>query len=220
MKKYKLTDQNMRTYNGFQWKLGEEVIANGKNDKLCNNSWLHYYHHPLLAILLNPIHVGIQNPRLFEVEALGKHLNDRGLKGGCTKMTLIKEIPLPVITTTQKVAFGILCAVDCYKEETFVRWANNWLKGRDRGDAAARAAARAAGAAAANLTADDYAAAAARTAAHAAAAAADYADYAADYAANLTADGFADEYAAALEKQNRKLTQMVMKYFKEQGNET
>ena len=86
-------------------------------------------------------------------------------------------------------------------------------------DAAARAAARAAGAAAANLTADDYAAAAARTAAHAAAAA-DYADYAADYAANLTADGFADEYAAALEKQNRKLTQMVMKYFKEQGNET
>ena len=42
-------------------------------------------------------------------------------------MRLIKEIEVPNITLTQKIAFGILCALEVYKVEDFVKWANNWL---------------------------------------------------------------------------------------------
>jgi hypothetical protein len=167
MKKYKLTDQNLRTHNGFQWEIGKEVTTDGKSDGLCNEHWLHYYHHPLLAVLLNPIHADISNPCLFEVKALGRHLDDRILKGGCTKMTLVKEIPLPEITLNQKIAFAILCSLEVYKEKKYVKWVENWLNGKDRTYAAARAAAAVAAAAAAA-----YAAYAAANAAHAAARAA------------------------------------------------
>jgi hypothetical protein len=132
MKKYKLTTQNMTTRCGFQWELNIPKEADGDSTVLCNDQWLHYYHHPLLAILLNPVHGDIINPKLFECKAEGKHLDDRGLKGGCTKMTLIKELELPKITLEQKVAFGILCALEVYKKKSFVKWANNWLEGVDR----------------------------------------------------------------------------------------
>jgi hypothetical protein len=187
MKKYKLTDQNLKTHNGFQWEIGKKVQTDGKENELCNSSWLHYYDHPLLAILLNPIHANISNPRLFEVKALGKHLNDRGLKGGCTKMTLVKEIELPIITQNQKIAFAILCSLEVYHIKSFIRWAKNWLNGKDRSHSAANANAAAAAAAAA----DAYAAAA-----NADAYAAANADaYAAANAAANAAD--ADAYAAA-----------------------
>ena len=140
MKKYKLTDQDMRTHNGFQWELGKEVITDGDSKKLCTKHWLHYYHHPLLAVLLNPIHANIDNPRLFEAKALGKHLDDKGLKGGCTKMTLTKELELPELTLNQKIAFAILCSLEVYKESTYILWANDWLNNVDRSGAAADAA--------------------------------------------------------------------------------
>jgi hypothetical protein len=181
MKKYKLTDQKMRTYGGCQWELNIPIQTHGNSTKLCNDAWLHYYHHPLLAVLLNPIHAKITNPRLFEVKALGKHLDNNGLKGGCNKMTLIKELKLPEITINQKIAFAILCSLEVYKEPNFVLWANNWLKGVNRSCAAARAAARAAADAAAYADAADAADAAAYAAAYADAAdAADAAAYAAD----------------------------------------
>jgi hypothetical protein len=185
MKKYKLTDQDIRTHNGFQWELGKEVITDGENEELCNEHWLHYYHHVLLAVLLNPIHANIDNPRLFEAKALGKHLDDKGLKGGCTKMTLIKEIELPEITLNQQIAFGILCSLEVYKESTYILWANDWLNNVDRSAARAYAAANAASNA--NAAAD---------AAYAAYAAADAAD-AARYAAYAAAAAAAARYAAA-----------------------
>jgi hypothetical protein len=167
MKKYKLTTQDLQTYGGFQWEIGKEVTTTGKVDYLCTSSWLHYYHHPLLAVLLNPIHSDIIEPRLFEVKAEGKHLDDNGLKGGCTKMTLIKELTLPVITLTQKVAFGILCSLMVYKNKKYVTWANNWLLKKDRTYSTAADAYNAADAYATNAA--NAAAKAANAAAYAAA---------------------------------------------------
>ena len=189
MKKYKLTDQSMRTHNGFQWELGKEVITDGDSEELCNEHWLHYYHHVLLAVLLNSIHADIDNPRLFEVKALGKHLNDNGLKGGCTKMTLVKEIELPEITLNQQIAFAILCSLEVYKEPSYVKWANDWLSGVNRTASAARNAATDA------ADADDAARyAAARYAATDAADAAAAARYVADAARHVATDA---RYAAA-----------------------
>jgi hypothetical protein len=128
----KLTDQNMRTHNGFQWKLGKKEIIKKKGGKLCSDSYFHCYEHPLLAVLLNPIHANIKRPRLFLIEVGGECKDDNGLKCGFKEMTMIEEIELPDISLNQKIAFGILCALEVYKEDSFVKWANNWLSNIDR----------------------------------------------------------------------------------------
>ena len=183
--KYKLVNQQLTTFNGCQWKIGIPKETSGEGD-LCSSGWLHYYHDPLLAVLLNPIHADIHNPRLFTCLVEGGQKDDRGLKGGCTKLTLIEEIPLPVVTKNQKIAFGILCAQQVYSDNGGVwdNWAEKWLSGEDRSeksrvdaadaDAAYAAAAAYASYAAANAAAyASYAANAANAAAYAAYAAAD-----------------------------------------------
>ena len=146
MIKYKLTNQNMQTYNGFQWKLGEWQEAQGSSEKdLCTNSWLHCYDSPLLAILHNPRHADIKNPRLWEVEVAGDFKNDKGLKCGYRKMRLVKEIKVPKITTEQRVKYAILCTKQVYAEKEWNTWADNWLSNVNRTAAdAARVATHAA----------------------------------------------------------------------------
>ena len=139
MKAYKLTDQNMQTHNGYQWKLQEWQETNGKGE-LCGSGWLHYYSDPILALLLNPIHAAIAAPRLFEAEIAGKVEGDHGLKAGCTKMRLVKELQLPAVTMEQRIKFGILCALEVYQEPSFVQWAAKWLDGSNRSKEAAWAA--------------------------------------------------------------------------------
>ena len=146
---YKLTDQNMQTYNGCKWVLGEEKTTSGEGE-LCGPGWLHCYSDPLLAVLLNPIHADYENPRLFRAHVGGTSNPDHGLKSGYTKMTLIEEIPVPAISTEQRVRFAILCAMKVYRNPGFVQWGENWLSGKDRSaEAAAAWAAWAAEAAAA-----------------------------------------------------------------------
>jgi len=68
---------------------------------------LHYYHHPFLAIFFNEIHACIENPRLFKVLTEGKHLDDLGRKGGCTKMILLEALPVPVLSFNHFYLFGL-----------------------------------------------------------------------------------------------------------------
>ena len=144
MIKYKLTTQQGTTRNGYQWSLpkGERPGKWHKTDGqggLCGPGWLHYYHHPLLAVLLNPIHADIKDPILWEVEVDGEQLDDNGLKGWATKMRLVRRIELPTFSTVQRTAFGILCALEVCKEKSFMAWANKWLSRNDRSAAAAAA---------------------------------------------------------------------------------
>ena len=92
-----------------------------------------------VAALLRQSAIGavFTSPRLFEISVGGKKKTDHGLKFGFTEMTLIKEISLPVISPEQKIAFGILCAKEVYKEEKWILWADNWLSGKDRAAEAA-----------------------------------------------------------------------------------
>ena len=143
---YKLTDSDMQTHNMFQWELGKEYTTSGKGN-LCSAGWLHFYTHPLLAMLLNPIHADIKNPRLFMAEVGGKNKLDHGLKVGYTRGRLTKEMPLPMVTTEQSVRFAILCALEVYDNADFIAWANKWLSGEDKTEAAAEAAEAEAGAA-------------------------------------------------------------------------
>jgi hypothetical protein len=166
----KLTNQDNTTRNNCLW--GENIThtADG-NGELCSKHWVHAYTHPLLAVLLNPIHGNFANPKLWECEGdVGK--SDYGLKVGCTRLTTLREIALPVVTLEQRIRFGIGCAWAVCTNEHWRTWASMWLAGTDRTWAAAEAmaAARAVGAAKAAKAAAAYAAAAAAWAAEEAAA--------------------------------------------------
>src|SRR3990170_203757 len=182
---YKLTDENMRTHSACQWTLGEWKETSGDGE-LCGAGWLHCYKTPELAILLNPIHADFRTPRLFRAEGDGGIKRDGQLKLGRSRLRLVSEMPLPIFTTEQRIAFGILCAGIVYKDENWNEWAWSWILGVDRSDAAAQAAA-AEGAAARAAAAWAAAAAAWAAAAAAAAWAADAAATAAAWAADAAA---------------------------------
>ena len=167
---YKLTDDSVRTHGGYQWVPGEWHETSGDGD-LCGPGWLHCYAHPLLAVLLNPIGAKYgSRMRLWEAEAEGEHLDDRGLKSGWSRMRLVREIAVPVVTTEQRVTIAIMCGLRLYRDPAWVWWAHGWLDGTDRSAAAAARAAAAAAAVtwgweAAQATAGGLAAAAAAEAA-------------------------------------------------------
>ena len=140
MKYYKLTNQDMKTTNDTTW--GENVThkAYGKGNELCSGDVIHVYDHPLKAAMFNPIHASIDNPILWECRVRKVVANDQ-LKVGVKQCTTIKQISLPEITTNQRIRFAIYCALEVYNDKGFIKWANNWLSGKDRTWAAARAAA-------------------------------------------------------------------------------
>jgi hypothetical protein len=98
---------------------------------------------------MNPVHADIENPILWEGKGEGE-AKFEPLKCGFRKFTTLKKIPLPEVTDVQKVAFGILCAKEVYKDKdsSWNQWADKWLSGEDRTKSSADAAADAAASAA------------------------------------------------------------------------
>ncbi len=145
IKLYKLTDRDGQTWGGTQWGPGVSHSGTGEGE-LCGWGWIHAYEHPLIAVLMNPIHAKFKNPRLWEAEGeVG--LRDGQIKCGCKTLTTIREIPLPSITTEMRVRFAIMCAKEVCADLPWNAWADKWLSGEDRSEAAAGAAAEAAWAA-------------------------------------------------------------------------
>ena len=66
-KLYKLTDENGQTRGGTQWGPGVSHSGTGCGG-LCSPGWIHAYEHPLVAVLLNPIHGKFRQPRMWEAE--------------------------------------------------------------------------------------------------------------------------------------------------------
>jgi hypothetical protein len=185
---YKLTDGDGQTRGGTQWGPGVSHSGTGEGE-LCGPGWIHAYEHPLVAVLLNPIHADFKHPRLWEAEG-EIAIRDGQLKCGCKTLTTIREIPLPEITTEMRVRFAILCAKDVCADLSWNAWANGWLSGEDRSAEAAYRSAEAAYAAQAAAAAAEaaWAAYAAYAAARAAAAAeAAWAAWAAHAAARAAA---------------------------------
>src|SRR5574343_327403 len=169
MIRYKLTDRDGYTRRGksneTKWGPGVTHTANGTGG-LCTDGVIHSYASPLLAVLMNPIHMDIESPRLWEAEC-DSLVEDDGMKGGSRSLTTIREIDVPEVTTEQRVRFAILCALEVYSEPGFVTWANAWLDGIDRSKAAAAAWAAAAAARAAEAAARAASASAIAERAHA-----------------------------------------------------
>jgi hypothetical protein len=186
MKYCKLLTQNLTSRQDTKWEIGVPITVTEAGNEMCSNQVLHCYNHPMLAVIFNPIHADIRNPKLFEIE-VDKIVNTDGLKFASKSQTLIKEISLPEIAIEQKVEFAIRIAKLVCKDELWNAWADDWLAGKDRFNKvlalATRDATRDAGRAAAGRAAADAAVAYAADAAYAANAAA-YAANAAAYAAN------------------------------------
>ena len=141
--KYKLVTRDGYTRKGLTgetyWLDGHEVVAVGSGSDLCTAALIHYYDDPRLAVLFNPIHANIRDPRLIEIE-ISEPLTHDGLKGGCKRGKFVKEIALPAIPNETVVTFAIECALRVYKDSDFVNWAQGWTSGQDRTPAAASAA--------------------------------------------------------------------------------
>lgn len=192
---YKLTDQDGYTRKGqdgeTHWEIGATVHPVGKGTRPCGPGVLHAYISPEVAVLANPIHARLSQPRCFEVEVVEGGWETDGLKRWTTSpLKVLREIDLPEIDLKTRVAWAIVLA----PHEMTRKWAVRWLRGDSEAGAAAGAAAAAARAAAGETT---YAAA--RAAARAAAEAAEAAYAAAAYAAAAAYVGAtaAAAYAAA-----------------------
>ena len=140
---YKLLTQEKKSHGGFQWEMNKEYRIDKPGKELCSDQVFHCYSHPVLAILLNPIHANINNPRLFEIE-VDAITNDDGLKYGTKMQKLVREIEIPKLDIMTKVDFSIRVAMEVYQEDWFTTWAENFLNRIDVSEAAATAAAWAA----------------------------------------------------------------------------
>ncbi len=140
MKYYKLTNAQDETYGCCNWGKNVEHTAPGKGD-LCTNGWIHCYNHPVLAVMFNRVHANydLETAHLWECEVSGRiKVEDRGMKFGVQKARTTRRINLPVVTTQQKVKFGILCVLKVCREIKFREWASRWLSGKDRTPKTAR----------------------------------------------------------------------------------
>ena len=139
MKYYKLTDEHGETQNNTKW--GENITHKATRDgkEMCTRDVIHVYDHPLKAVMFNIIHAGFRSPKLWRCRVKRVVANDY-LKVGVKSCTTIKEIPLPEITIKQRVRFAIYCALEVYSDDGFVKWANDWLNGKDLERSAAAAA--------------------------------------------------------------------------------
>jgi len=175
----KLTDSKDQTRNGTQW--GPSVMhkAPGRGD-LCTDGWIHYYRDPMLAVMMDPAHGNFgEKAHMWTVTVSGKRKHEPD-KSGAQCVRTVERIDMPVVTRTQRQAFGILAAREVYAQWStrdtdgkWWLWSERWLSGEDRStEAAAReAAAREAAVWAAVWAAAAWAAWAAREAARAAVAA-------------------------------------------------
>jgi len=136
MKLYKLTTQDNKTRKGESneiiWGPGITHKVKGKRYDLCTSDLIHAYESPELAVIMNPVHANITDPILWEAKTTCKKIINSGLKVGVKSLTTIRIIDVPVITLHQRVRFAILCILKIYKEKSFVKWAKNWLSGKDQ----------------------------------------------------------------------------------------
>jgi hypothetical protein len=197
-KYYKLLTQEMTSHNNTKWEIGVPIFVSKQGNQMCTDQVLHCYNHPMLAVIFNPYHVNITNPKLFEIE-VDEIVNNDGLKFASKSQTLLREISIPEITTEQKIEFAIKVSKLVYKNEKWNLWADKWLDGSDRSIDLANAAAYAAANAAVVYAASNASNAAA------------YAAYAAAYVANAANAA----NTANKEEINQKMIDIIQKICKD-----
>lgn len=130
---YKLTDSNHQTRGGCQWGTGVTHETDGRG-KLFGPGWIHVYTDPLLAVMIAPMHKVSHYTVMWECKCCGHIKTNDLMATGFTRVTTLRIVPSPVVTTAQRVRFGILAALMVYDDKYFVEWAYRWLNGLDRSE--------------------------------------------------------------------------------------
>jgi hypothetical protein len=138
---YKLVDQYGYSRRGLSGEtmwlpVGTKVRPTGEGSEPCGPGVLHGYIAPEVALLVNPIHAKVQDPRILKIESDQPWETDglkRWTRGQCTTLD---ELAMPVLTTDERVAWAICLS----PHESTRQWAINWLSGKDRSVASAKAA--------------------------------------------------------------------------------
>lgn len=109
---YKFTDEFNKSYKGCQW--GENVTneADGKG-----RAWVHAYIDPLLAVFLIPMHdmYDLKTARLWECD--GEIIENNGLHIRCKKLTTVKRISIPEVSTKQRKQFATLISLEILRDK-------------------------------------------------------------------------------------------------------
>lgn len=140
MKLYKVTESDMTTHESTIWKLGvpREIPDDLQNEiyGLCSNHWLHAYEDLRQVALFNrACHSNFRRPLVFEAEGAGLFkMSNTFDKMGCTRLTLMKEVPWPELDI-MRTAFMVIKLhafknekagnVSCYG--SYVAWADKVL---------------------------------------------------------------------------------------------
>lgn len=202
---YKLTTRDGYTRRGLpgetRWGPRVRNEATGPVPMLCSDGVIHSYPSPGIAALMNPIHAQIEAPICWKAEA-GPYLDHDGTKGGHKWVRTLERVPLPKLTTAQRVEIAIRVSLWRPQPREYVTWAHKWLSGEGRSAASAREAWAVTKAAAA------WAAWAAESAASEAAA---EAAWAAESAAAWAADASSISEGRAFAKRLTALIRRVMK---------
>lgn len=141
---FKVTGADRRTRGGMQWGEGVQNRATGRDSGLCSNGWIHAFEHPLLAAFFDPLFTKYgPTALLWRAEASGEVLRPTQSKLGCKVLRTVGTIPMPLITTEQRVEIGIRCALAVDTDPGFRRWADAWLDASDRTEESAWKADRA-----------------------------------------------------------------------------
>ena len=151
---YKLTDKDGCTQGPTQWGEGETHTAQGRGNMLCTGDVIHVYDSPLKAVLMNPIHGNFDLGTALLWKCRVRHVvaND-GTKVGVKICTTLHTVPMPVLSTEQRIEVAIRVTMIIYHEPNWTAWAKAWLNGTN-----APYAAHAAAYAAADATNAPYAA--------------------------------------------------------------
>ena len=143
---YKLVNADRTTYGGFRWpRRGFRPPRLDGVGPLCTTNWYHAYDSTLLAVLHDPIH-GRFGP---DAECFSIHVDaddigrlDGQMKVGFRAGVVGETVPLPKVTTEQRVRYGIACASQVYDGLKWTRWAKGWIYSADRSASSAASAAR------------------------------------------------------------------------------
>ena len=145
----KLTDAQGQTRGRMQWGPGV-THAVEYTGALCSAGVLHAYEASslrdalALAILRDPEDGRFgSTARAWVCRGSGQHVSN-GIKSGHETLTTVREIQLPAVSIEQRVECAIRLAWEVCDEPGWRAWAQAWLDGSDRTDAAAWAAADAA----------------------------------------------------------------------------
>jgi hypothetical protein len=123
MKLYRLTERNCG-------KEGVTISATGKGE-ISGIGFIRVYDHPLIAVLMNPIHGNIDEPIMWEVKGEIK-IKGSQLECACVSVTALRQIPIMIIPRERRIRFAILSAKSVSRNNQWIKWADDWLAGTDR----------------------------------------------------------------------------------------